>query len=271
MLSQRVGIRAMVAVVVFFGCSGQATEDAAEAGAGGSGQGGTDPGEAPSTNVGGTSESSAGGPGSPGGLVLGEELELVPGEGVVPYAIGSNPHGIRGTAYLLRSELGNDVTVASTPGELCIRGVVEDIEALDYARYWGIEVGFDLSASSSAGDGIDGVDPVPEPWSPGRVIGFSYVIEGPQISPIRFESLPAGYDPEADTSVFCKDLEITSGAAESTLFGDVTQGCWEAGQAPLPVAGGLVRIGWQLAADVEPVDRRFDWCLKQLRPILAAP
>jgi hypothetical protein len=37
----------------------------------------------------------------------------------------------------------------------------------------------------------------------------------------------------------------------------------------LPLGGGLDNISWQLPADVAPAGARpFDWCLKDLRPIL---
>lgn len=199
-------------------------------------------------------------------IALGEELPLVLTEtSGVNYAIGDNPYDIRGAAFLLRSELGNEVAIAERPGELCINGTVEDIEDLDYARYWGIELGFDLSVSA----GSNPAAAPTEPWLPGRVVGFSYVIEGPVISPMRFKALPAGYDPELDTSVFCKDLQIQSGVVEQSAFSDVTRACWEGGGPPVPLADGLVRISWQIPATIEPIDRRFDWCLKELRPILA--
>jgi hypothetical protein len=248
-----------------FACGGEAGTPVVAASAG-----------TPGAGVGGTGGAEPTGPGPLGALeiptddeppdtTLGELLPLVVAPGPVPYAIGDNPYSIRGAAFLLRSELGNEVTIAERPGELCISGTVEDIEDLDYARYWGIELGFDLAVSS----GSSPAGAPAEPWRPGPVVGLSYVIEGPTLSPIRFKALPAGYDPELDTSVFCKDLQIQSGVVELSAFSEVTRACWEGGDTPVPLADGLVRVSWQIPATIEPIDRRFDWCLKELRPILA--
>ena len=46
-------------------------------------------------------------------------------------------------------------------------------------------------------------------------------------------------------------------------------GCWNATGTPLPLAAGLANISWQLPADVGVGARPFDWCLKDLRPLLA--
>src|SRR4051812_7304334 len=61
------------------------------------------------------------------GLTLGDSLELVAGTGMVPYAIGENPYGIRGGGFLARSALGNTVSIGTDPGEICIRGSLEEV------------------------------------------------------------------------------------------------------------------------------------------------
>jgi hypothetical protein len=103
------------------------------------------------------------------------------------------------------------------------------------------------------------------------VRGFSFVIEGPTINLIRFKGLPAGYDSSLESSVFCKTITATSGAEQTALFGEMTQYCWNPeSTALIPTGGGLANISWQLPADVAPAGARpFDWCLKDLRPILA--
>jgi hypothetical protein len=112
---------------------------------------------------------------------------------------------------------------------------------------------------------------VAQPWQLGEVIGFSYVIEGPTINFIRFKALPAGYDRTLEASVFCKELPMaTSGEAQNALFTEIDQYCWGANfNLALPTSGGLDNIAWQLPADVAVGERPFEWCLKDLRPILA--
>lgn len=251
--------------------------------------------------VAGSGGSAAGTGGSGGGVArelnLGGPLQLVAGTGEVPYAIGDNPYGIRGGAFLARSALGNTIEVGDTPGEICISGVLEEVPNGNYGQYWGVEIGFNLNQlpattpgaatdagadaaapSSDAGadaaaPGGDASAPAPDqagPWLPGQVIGFSYVIEGPTINLVRFKALPNGYDSALESSVYCKTVAATSGVAESSLFGEMTQYCWSDGNPVLPIGGGLDNISWQLPADVAPAGLRpFDWCLKELRPILA--
>ena len=102
------------------------------------------------------------------------------------------------------------------------------------------------------------------------VMGFSFVIEGPTINLIRFKALPEGFDSALESSVFCKGITATSGAPQSALFTEMTQYCWSSTSVAVPTTLGLDNISWQLPADVAPAgERPFDWCLKDLRPILA--
>jgi hypothetical protein len=255
-------------------------------------------------SAGATPVAGAGGaPASPGPqLNVGEPLQLIAGTGDVPYAIGPNPYGIRGGGFLAVAPLGNTITVRNEPGQICISGSVDEVPGGNYSQYWGVEFGFNLNqgevggapgltapinpnppppapladagsvSSSDAGDAGTSAPPaeVARPWLPGEVIGFSFVIEGPTINLIRFKGLPAGYDSSLESSVFCKTIEATSGAEQSALFSELTQYCWSSQAVPIPTAGGLANISWQLPADVAPAGARpFDWCLKELRPILA--
>src|SRR5262245_32315062 len=74
-----------------------------------------------------TGGKASGGSGAGGGTtwVHGEILELVPGIGDVPYAIGDNPYGIRGGGFLARSAHGNTITVGNDEGKICIEGSLE--------------------------------------------------------------------------------------------------------------------------------------------------
>jgi hypothetical protein len=284
MFRESLGISAafLVALVGALGCTSEKSGGAAGKGgeqAAGSGGGGATAGSGGRASGGG----SGGMAGSTGGapLLRGDVLEFVPGTGEVPYAIGENPYGIRGGGFLARSPLGNTITVGDDVGEICIQGNLEEVPNGDYSQYWGVEVGFNLNqtalddgaggaggADGAAGaGGSDGTD-VAEPWLPGSVIGFSFVIEGPTIDLIRFKSLPSGYDPALEASVFCRTVVATSGQVNDALFTQMIQYCWNATGTPLPTAAGLANISWQLPADVAVGARPFDWCLKELRPIL---
>lgn len=274
---------------------------AAAAGAGGAAGSTASGGSAGAAGSGGAAGAA---PASPApALDLGEPLELIAGTGDVPYAIGPNPYGIRGGGFLARSDDGNTITVRDEPGQICISGSLDEVPNGDYGGYWGVEIGFNLSqgegsnpppldvsgnpvvnpsapapaaspadAGNDAGDAGSAAPPaeVARPWLPGEVIGFSFTIEGPTINLIRFKGLPAGYDSALESSVFCKTIEASSGAAQNALFSELTQYCWSSQTVPIPTAGGLANISWQLPADVAPAGvRPFDWCLKDLRPILA--
>jgi len=293
-------LRTVVVVGLGLACSeegGRGRPESAIAPVGAAGAGGA-PG-ASSAGSGGTAGSAGAGgaPATPAPMLnLGEPLELIAGTGDVPYAIGPNPYGIRGGGFLARSALGNTITVREEPGQICISGSLEEVPNGNYGQYWGVEIGFNLNqgaagatpapseglpaapavpladAGSDAGDagGSSAPAEVARPWLPGEVIGFSFVIEGPTINLIRFKGLPAGYDSALESSVFCKTIEATSGSQQSALFSEMTQYCWSSQDVPIPAAAGLANISWQLPADVAPAGvRPFDWCLKELRPILA--
>jgi len=225
--------------------------------------------------------------------ILGAPLELIPGTGLVPYAIGPNPYGIRGGGFLARSAQGNTIEIANEPGKICISGTLAEVPGGNYSQYWGVEIGFNLNqgapeggagpsdagTASDAGDAsadaaaVSDAAPAPEvaqPWHPGNVIGFSFVIEGPTINLIRVKSLPEGADPALEANVYCKTVNATSGVPEEARFSELTQYCWSSSSVPVPTALGLDNFSWQLPADVSPAgERPFDWCLKDLRPILA--
>lgn len=228
-------------------------------------------------------------PAIPDGMSLGEPLEFIAGAGDVPYAIGPNEYGISGGGFLARSALGNSITVGSEPGQICISGSLDEVPLNpdghgNYGQYWGVEFGFNLNQMSpggsaepalpAAGGSDAGAAPpldVAEPWQPGNVVGFSFVIEGPTINLVRFKSLPEGYDSSLESSVFCKEIQAVSGTPNSALFSELSTFCWGGVNTLIPTAAGLDNISWQLPADVAPAGARpFDWCLSDLRPILAS-
>ncbi len=293
----------MLAGVLGLACG---TEQRALRGSGGSGGSGGQVGQSggsgglsgifPGGSAGVAGSPASGGAGGGPSLSLGEPLQLVAGSGEVPYAIGPNPYGIRGGAFLARAAMGNTITVGNEPGQICISGNLAEVPLGDngsgnYGQYWGVEFGFNLNQSAPGSGGDAGVDAgadagaaadagdagagapaeVARPWQLGNVIGFAFTIEGPTINFIRFKALPAGFDRTQESSVFCKELPaVTSGAQQDALFSEMDQYCWGASfNLALPTGNGLDNIAWQLPADVAVGERPFDWCLKDLRPILA--
>jgi hypothetical protein len=244
------------------------------AGSGGGGSGGKA----------GSGGASGGGAGAP--FTRGEIIEFLPGTGDVPYVLGENPYGIHGGGFLARAANGNTITVGDDDGKICIQGELEPVPNNDYSGYWGVEIGFNLNqnapddgaggeggADGAGGAGGEGGAPpdVAEPWHPGNVVGFSFVIEGPTIDAIRFKSLPAGYDAALESSVFCNPVSAATGEPNDVPLTQMVQYCWSGSQnLKLPTAAGLSNIAWQLPAEVG-VTRPFDWCLKDLRPLLSAP
>ncbi len=279
------------------GCSSKSSSEgqgsAGEAAGGSSGSGavgGSATGGGVTGGTGGGGASGGGAGGSAGAsLRRGDVIPFVPGSGEVPYALGENPYGLHGGAFLARSALGNTITIGDAEGEVCVTGNLEEVPNADYSEYWGVEIGFNLNQTSpddgaagaagadgaagaggadgAGGEGGSGGD-IAEPWMPGSVVGFSFVIEGPTIDLIRFKALPSGYDPALESSVFCKTVMATSGEANDVPFAQMIQYCWNATGTLLPLAAGLANISWQLPADVG-VTRPFDCCVKELRPLLA--
>jgi hypothetical protein len=224
---------------------------------------------------------------------LGDVLEFIPGTGDVPYAIADNAYGIRGGGFLARSVKGNTITIGNDAGKICIQGNLDEVPSGNYGQYWGVEIGFNLnqglpvttqdagaasdassdaasdaSADATASDAAE----VARDWIPGEVIGFSFVIEGPTINIIRVKALPAGYDATLESSVFCKQINAKSGDVQESLFTEMRQYCWDSPPTLLiPTSAGLANISWQLPADVGVGARPFDWCLRDLRPILTPP
>jgi len=226
----------------------------------------------------------------PEGMQRGEPLPFIAGTGDVPYAIGANEYGISGGGFLARSALGNTITVGTDPGKICISGSLDEVPLNpdghgNYGQYWGVEFGFNLNqvpadgasagltAPAPVGEDAGAAPPdVAEPWHPGSVVGFSFVIEGPTIDLVRFKSLPDGYDSSLESSVFCKEIHAVSGTPNNALFSELSTFCWGGINTLIPTAAGLDNISWQLPADVAPIGARpFDWCLSELRPILAQP
>jgi hypothetical protein len=160
-------------------------------------------------------------------------------------------------------------------------------------------------ADAGAGDAGAATPLIPDPagWPYGNVIGFSYKLvgnnpaaadQGVPPSRIRFKALPRDSDGMQDN--YCKDLVGTvNDGVVNVLFSEITFECWAAGNPSIgPDATtinvvdvgpprvvttptnprALQNISWQIASDVvatTPAPIAFDFCITELKPILATP
>jgi hypothetical protein len=161
------------------------------------------------------------------------------------------------------------------------------------------------AADAGAGDAGAAIPLIPDPagWPYGNVIGFSYKLvgnnaaaadQGVPAARIRFKALPVGSDGMNDN--YCKDLIGTvDDGVVNVLFSEITFECWTAGNPSIGPAAttinvvdvgpprvvttpanpkALQNISWQIASDVvttTPAPIAFDFCITDLKPILATP
>jgi hypothetical protein len=292
------------AVVGAFACSDEGTGDrdntggsggqTAVAGSSGSGTGGSSGSGAAGASGSPGAAGSTGGPNTGPALTIGE---IDPG-GNVPISDSAGTTGINGAAYLVRSMtaagmLTTQATLTAPPGKVCMAGSTPAVPGPptmeNYTEYWGAEIDFDLNrvaadgvAAQVLGDaGVDaggdaGSAPLGTtagPWTPGRVIGFSFVIDGPTMpTGFRFKSRPQG----AGTDVnFCYNMVPVSGVVNNVLFTDIRFACWNnpgEGDSLLQYGSAmytqLQNLGWQVPA-VPVLQIPFDFCVSQIKPILA--
>lgn len=265
-------------------------------GAGGQVGGG---GTGPTGGTGGTGPvGGAGGAGGTGGgstVNLGTALTLTAATGTptsLPFTIAGPDYGIQGASFLDRSAQGNtfEVVPNADPTKLCVRGNLEPVpDTMSYGTHWGVDFGFNLNqattpttppegegdagAADAGTTGGGGGELPPLPWNPpANVIGFSFVVEGPTIDLIRVRVRPSGLDPMLETSIFCKSVNrgsAVSGQPTNVLFTEVTQQCWTPGLPAASREAGFDRLSWNLPADVNVPARPFDFCISNIKPILA--
>jgi hypothetical protein len=143
----------------------------------------------------------------------------------------------------------------------------------------------------------------PASWPYGNVIGFSYKVvgnspaaadKGVPAARVRFKALPTGSVGANDS--YCSSRDgLIDGAVDNVLFDDITFECWNVGNPSIgpgeatinrvnpgpPIVvetpanpKALVNISWQIASDVlatTPAPIAFDFCITELKPLLAAP
>jgi len=154
----------------------------------------------------------------------------------------------------------------ATGAGICVSGSASQLltdpgaAAPNYGRYYGGGVGFNL-ADPGGGAG-------PQPWTRGKVVGFSYNITGTTIpaGQLRFgvnfyEGSTIHGDPP-----YCKN--IVMGANTVMLSTDVTSACYTPGGPGLDPAALLQSLQWQVVT-VATAATPFNFCIENLTAIVS--
>jgi hypothetical protein len=234
--------------------------------------------------------STAGTAGMTGGPNLGPAF-VIDGETVID---ANGTSGVAGAIIAVESPMGSDITLApGGQGEICVSGTVGIVQNADYTNYWGVEVDLDLNRAANPDAEAGGGAPAPvadagdagatdagggggpvlgelaAPWdpTPGDVIGFSFVLEGPMVpAAFRFKTQPTGTD--SATQSFCKPLSPASGVVQNVLFRELAFNCWDGPDGEKATEyPTLQNVGWQIPAS-DQIAYPFDFCIKDIRPIL---
>ena len=263
------------------GGSGQVVAQAGSSGSGGA---------AGSAGSSGQGTSGAGGGSSSTGTKTGPAL-TISADGTVKDEAGTT--GINGAAVTTVAPMGTTLTPAFRDGALCINGNMVAVPNSDYSNYWGGLVSVDLNrvanpdaptgdaGASDAGAGDAGAAPlgmVPNPWDPttGKVIGFSFKIDGPGVPPspsLRFQATPTDSNPSNDHFCYTIPAVPAAGGTVEVKFTQVVRNCYDAVPGPSVFqdpAGftKLQNINWQVSSsDMIPIT--FDFCVSELKPILS--
>lgn len=203
----------------------------------------------------------------------------------------SNEHGLEAELTATHNQAGS-MNLTRTTNEICINGEVSRANEGDFARYWGLSVGF-VTGSSIAGmiPSLGSSEPLsidPSrsiPWTFGeQVVGISATLTGPVMPPnLVFEATPGGKDPGGQ---FGEPQELTIYGSCNTPFTPAPGRRLEARFADLDnwwcvpdvnqpwIGDSVISFSWKVVAVVVPpetavVSDAYDFCLSDIRPILA--
>jgi hypothetical protein len=247
--------------------------------------GGAGGGSSGSTSQG---SSGAGGGGGATGSNLGAALTITPGDTPATASVvdETGGTGINGGASVAKSMLGTVFNPAFVAGKLCASGTTAQVVGGDYTNYWGGLIGVDLNRvvnpDAPAGDagvadaGGDSGAPVlgmvPQPWTPGNVVGFSFKIDGPTMPlTLRFQGTPTGSN--TDNDHFCNNVAVgTAGGTFNVKFSEIVRNCYDMTPGPSMFADPagftqLQNINWQVSAN-DMIPFPFDFCVSEIKPIL---
>lgn len=197
--------------------------------------------------------------GLPPGLTLAEELTAFTGRAF--------SHSLGLTGLLTTTKAASGVTIepdcavdadcfaAASAGSFCVRGNVDAVIGNDFVNAWGVNLQLNL-----AGDGWD--------RSEGAIKGVSFKLSGSALPGMRFH---ATRPPTSDESYgnYCQELQPVDGQRVDALFDDLTVGCWDpAADDVLPADAVVNTLAWQIDAVIGRA-KPFDFCVSELRPIVA--
>lgn len=219
-------------------------------------------------------QAAAGGGGSAGVLPdagRGGGASLPPGLALVDEALvfigGAFSHslGVTGTLATTRAALGatiepdcgQDPSCFSmlSGGLVCVRGSAGQVIDNDFVNRWGVNLQLNMS-----GAGWDRAG--------GSIRGISFRLGGAALPQMRFHATRPPTNTESYSN-YCQELEPVDGQRVDVLFDELKVGCWDPAAADaLPEAALVNTLAWQINA-VSEAAKPFDFCISELRPIIA--
>jgi hypothetical protein len=211
---------------------------------------------------GGLPPSDAGTTGTPDllpGLALVDETLLFTGRSF------SHSLGLAGTLTTTKAVLGvtiepdcaldADCFAAAGAGSFCVRGNVAPVMGNDFVNAWGVNLQLNLAGGA---------------WdrSAGLIKGISFKLSGSAIPGMRFHATRPPTTTESYDN-YCQELTPVDGQRVDALFDDLKVGCWDpAASNVLPSVAILNTLAWQIDAVIGR-EKPFDFCVSELRPIVA--
>lgn len=223
---------------------------------------------------------------------LGEPFVIVGGE----ISADSNAYGLQASFYANRDSTESPIEITSLDGEVCVRGEILRANEGDFDKYWGIVLGF----TTATGDDLMltessmSVSPQAAFWdyAESQVLGIAFTVTGsalPNSAHFGLQATPGGQDPGGQYGVAqeytiygdCAAPAIeTSGQVQLSFFNQLenywcVNGVKESWQADSTVAfwWGITSVVVEGASESDaamPADA-YDFCLRDIRPIVAGP
>jgi len=199
------------------------------------------------------------GGGLPPGLTVVDELTMFTGRAF------SHSLGLSGLLTTVKAVIGvsiepdcavdADCFAEASAGTFCVRGNVDPVIGNDFVNGWGLNLQLNL-----AGEGWD--------RSAGTIKGVSFKLSGTALPDMRFH---ATRPPTATESYdnYCQELQPVDGQRVDALFDNLKVSCWDpAAYNALPAEAVVNTLAWQIDAVIGRA-KPFDFCVSELRPIVA--
>ena len=200
-----------------------------------------------------------GGDGLPPGLTLVDELTMFTGRAF------SHSLGLSGILTTTKAAIGvtiepdcalnADCFAEASAGSFCVRGNVDPVIGNDFVNGWGLNLQLNLT-----GEGWD--------RSAGSVKGVSFKLSGTALPDMRFHATRPPTTTESYDN-YCQELQPVDGQRVDALFDNLKVGCWDpAADDALPADAVVNTLAWQIDAVIGR-SKPFDFCVSELRPIVA--